>query len=384
MVLNLDVAEKEEPTSVQESPEYVRISLAAAMTLGFIQGRFFRNAKLYCLNFLLTYSNGCAGRCAYCGLSQGRETGRAWEAQSFIRVDWPTMSLNEIISRMSCEPCSHVERVCVSMVTNGRAARDTINIVRRLREKTDAISVLVAPTIIDKKWLLEVKGAGADKVGVAIDAATQELFQRLRGRGVLGPHRWEKYWRTIDEAVRTFGRYNVGIHLIVGLGEREQDMIETIQRAYDMGALTHLFSFFPEEGSSMQGYSQPPIGSYRRVQLARDLINKGMTTADKMRFNVEGKLTEFGVDGGMLDEAIDSGLPFMTSGCSTKKRESACNRPFSDFTPYQAYIGELRNYPFVPNKEDVKIVRKQLWDYSNTSVKVWVEGLDYQNGLSTT
>jgi len=367
-----------------ESPEYVRISLAAAMTLGFIQGRFFRNAKLYCLNFLLTYSDGCIGRCAYCGLSRARETGRAWEEQSFIRVDWPTVSLHEILSRMSCESCSHVERVCVSMITNGRAARDTISIVRRLREKTSAISVLIAPTIVDKKWLFEVKEAGADKIGIAIDAATQELFQTLRGRSVMGPHRWEKYWRTIDEAVRTFDRYNVGIHLIVGLGEREQEMIETIQRAYDMGALTHLFSFFPEKGSSMQGYRQPPIGSYRRVQLARYLINKGITTANKMRFNKEGKLMEFGVNKGILDEAIDSGLPFMTSGCPTKERESACNRPFSDSTPYQAYIGEMRNYPFAPNKEDVKIVRKQLWDYSNTSVKVWIEDLDHQNCLSTT
>lgn len=380
----LGVAEKEEPSSVQESPEYLRISLAAAMTLGFIRGRFFRNAKLYCLNFLLTYGDGCVGRCAYCGLSRGRETGRAWKERSFIRVNWPTVSLDEILSGMSREPCSHVERVCVSMVTNRRAAKDTISVVSRLREKIDAISVLVAPTIVDQKWLLEVKGAGADKVGVAIDAATQELFQRLRGRGVMGPHRWEKYWRTVNEAIGVFGRFNVGIHFIVGLGEREQEMIETIQRAYDMGALTHLFSFFPEEGSAMQGYKQPPIGSYRRVQLARYLINKGMTTADKMRFNGAGKLTEFGVGGDLLNEVIDSGLPFMTSGCSTNKRENACNRPFSDFTPYQAYIGEMRNYPFAPNKADIRIVRKQLWDYSNTSVKMWVEDLDYQNCLSTT
>ena len=34
------------------SPEYVRLSLAAAMTLGFAEGRFYRNARLGCINLL--------------------------------------------------------------------------------------------------------------------------------------------------------------------------------------------------------------------------------------------------------------------------------------------------------------------------------------------
>ena len=38
-----------------ESPGYVRLSLAAAMTLGFAKGWFFRGATLKCVNLLLTY-----------------------------------------------------------------------------------------------------------------------------------------------------------------------------------------------------------------------------------------------------------------------------------------------------------------------------------------
>ncbi|MHA2015753.1 MAG: radical SAM protein, partial [Candidatus Thorarchaeota archaeon] len=43
----------------KESPEYVRTSLAAAMTIGKVPGRFYRDAKLYCINILLTYDEGC-------------------------------------------------------------------------------------------------------------------------------------------------------------------------------------------------------------------------------------------------------------------------------------------------------------------------------------
>lgn len=367
---------------VQESPEYVRTSSAAAITLGLMPGRFFRDAKLYCLNLLLKYRDGCVGRCAYCGLSRARETTQSWRDQSFIRVDWPTVKMGEIMNRMDSELCSHVERVCISMVTHRRAPSDTLSIVRRLHDRIDAISALIAPTIVDKNWLLEANEAGADKIGIAIDAATPELFHKLRGRGVSGPHRWERYWKTVEEAVQVFGRHNVGIHLIVGLAETEEEMIETIQRAYNIGALSHLFSFFPEEGSLMHQHRQPPIGSYRRVQLARYLINKGMTSADRMKFDGDGKLVGLGIDENALDSAIDSGLPFMTSGCSTKKRENACDRPFSDSTPFQAYIGELRNFPFAPDENDVSIIRRQLWDYSDTPSRVWIEGLDCQDCVS--
>jgi biotin synthase len=365
-----------------ESPEFVRVSLAAAMTLGLVQGRFFRDAKLHCLNLLLTYNDGCVGRCAYCGLSQERKTNISWKEQSFIRVDWPTVALDKVVENMSEKSCSHVERTCVSMVTNGKAINDTLEIVKRLREITDSISVLIAPSIINKEWLFELKNAGAEKLGVAIDAATPELFEKLRGKGVKGPHRWEWYWHIVNEAVEVFSRHNVGVHLIVGLGETEKDMVETMQRAYDMGALTHLFSFFSEKGSLMQHCSQPPIGKYRRIQLARYLINNGLIKLQEVKFDTEGKLIGFGIDESALEKTINSGLPFMTSGCSGKKMENACNRPFSDYTPYQAYMGEMRNYPFTPNKKDISVIKRQLWDYSNKPVKTWIEGLGCKSCLS--
>ena len=368
----------------QESPEYVRISTAAAMTLGLVPGSFYRGTKLYCLNLLLVYDRGCVARCAYCGLQKARQTNGSWETNSFIRVDWPVVSLDEILERMDNESCAHVERVCVSMLTNKKAGKDTLKVVERIRERTGAISGLISPTVIDKEWLIDLKEAGVDKIGIAIDAATPVLFDKFRGNGVKGPHKWEKYWRTVEESVEVFGIYEVGIHLIVGLGETEKEIIETIQKAYDMGALTHLFSFFPEEGSLMQDYQQPPVGKYRRVQLVRYLINKGVITFDEITFDKEGRLTGFNIDGEMLDRAIESGLPFMTSGCAGKTLENACNRPFSNCTPYQAYVGELRNYPFTPVNEDINIIRKQLWDYSYIPTRIWINGLDQEDTLSYT
>ena len=138
-----------------------------------------------------------------------------------------------------------------------------------------------------------MKKAGADRVGIAIDAATPELFDRLRGKGVGGPHRWDHYWDVVRMSVSVFGEFYVGIHLIVGLGETEKEMVEAIQKGQDMGAHTHLFSFFPEKGSPMEGHPPPSLGQYRRIQLARWIINGALGSANQMRFDGDGKIDRF-------------------------------------------------------------------------------------------
>jgi len=335
----------------------VQTSLAAAMALGYRPAVFRRNSCLTGLNLLVTYRDGCVGRCAYCGLNRQRLVEP--EKRTFIRVNWPTYPLDDIIARLK-QDGGRLRRVCVGMITHRRAFEDMNTIIRRFRDETDRpITALIAPTLIrDLSRLAEVKEAGADMVGVAIDAATTELFERFRGKGVNGPHRWEHYWATLEEAVRIFGRYKVGVHLIVGLGETEQEMIATIQRAHDLGAHTHLFSFFPEGGTPMDDHPQPSYGQYRRVQLARYIINREYGRYERMDFNAAGQVVDFGVATG---ELIQYGEPFMTSGCPGPDGRVACNRPFSNERPGRP----IRNYAFPPEPEDVELIRYQLRDYGD-------------------
>ena len=357
-----DIAAEE----TRESPEYVRTSLAAGMTMGKIPGKFYRDAKLYCINILLTYDEGCHAKCAYCGLSGTRETETDWADSSFIRVDWPIFSIEEIKTALTDGTCPHVERVCISMITLGNAREDCISVVSKLKDVIPRISVLITPTIINKDWLIRVHEAGADKVGIAVDAATEEIFEKVRGKDVKGPHKWSKYWQTVEESVEVFGPENTGIHLIVGIGETEKEMLETIQRAQDLGARTHLFSFFPEEGSVMEDHPQPPLGSYRRVQLARYIINYDIGSYRDMKFNELEQLTDFGLTPKEYERVLNIGEAFMTSGCKGETIDNACNRPMGNCTPFQASVGHWRNFPIVPEEEDMKRLREQLNDYSLT------------------
>jgi lipoyl synthase len=337
-----------------ESPDYLRMSLAAAMTLGFKKGLFYRNARLYCINLLLTYASGCAARCAYCGLSKKREG--EYSEKSFIRVAWPTHSLEEIIAAISTR-LNKVKRICISQVTNSRSIEDTKRICQRLRESFDVpVSLLISPTIVSRDDLIDFKAAGADKIGVAIDLATAELFDRHRGKGVGGPHKYETYIDTLSQAIALFGERNAGSHFVTGMGETEAEMVAAIQKVQDMGGWTHLFSFYPEAESQLRDHPMPAMDHYRRIQLARYLIDEKMTAADRMRFNTEGQICDFGVAEDRLEAAIDSGEPFRTSGCAGYDGQVACNRPFANSRPGP----DMRNYPFAPTEEDVARIREQM------------------------
>ncbi len=338
----------------QESPEYLRMSLAAAMTLGFKPGLFHRNAELGCINLLLTYENGCAARCAYCGLSGERKG--AYREKSFIRVAWPTYSLTEIIERISQRP-DRIKRVCISMVTNRRAVEDTRFICEKLRNSFDVpVSLLISPTILTSADLRRFKDAGADKIGVAVDLAAPELFERYRGRSVNGPHRWETYWNCFRECIDIFGKGMAGTHLMVGMGETERQMCDAIRRTRDAGGYTHLFSYHPEAGCGIDGLKPPGMDHYRRVQLARYIIDEGLAGAGDFSYDEAGRITGFGLQARELDALIDNGDAFRTSGCTGYDGEVACNRPYGNSRPGP----DVRNYPFKPDASDIVRIREQM------------------------
>ena len=144
---------------------------------------------------------------------------------------------------------------------------------------------------------------------------------------------------------------------MVGMGETEQEILACIQRTRDLGGRTHLFSFFPEHESLLSERQPPPISTYRRIQLGRWLIDGGLTRLERMRFDGHDRVTDFGVE---IEQFVDSGEPFMTSGCSGNDGTVACNRPFANERPGE----EIRNYPFHPEPEDLRPIRDSLWMYT--------------------
>jgi len=154
----------------------------------------------------------------------------------------------------------------------------------------------------------------------------------------------------LKEAIAVFGKGSVSTHVIIGLGETEKDAAKVIQRCVDMGVLPGLFAFTPIRGTTLENNSPPKLESYRRLQLARYLISQTISRIEDMQFDVEGKITEYGLSKEVLDPIIESGLPFQTSGCPD------CNRPYYNEKP----SGPIYNYPKKLKNEEIIRIKKQL------------------------
>jgi biotin synthase-related radical SAM superfamily protein len=346
-------------TPNMRSPEYVQMSTAAAISLGLIKGDMHRTSCTHCLNLLVTYAEGCRANCSYCGLARHREESRDYADRNFIRVDWPTASYDEVIEKVKAgNDKGAFERMCISMITHPNSDEDTLTLLKKwVKEVPEVpVSILSNPTTMSYEDLVTLKNEGADIFTVALDAVTPEIFERTRGKTVDSPHTWEKYWQAIEWAAEIFGPEKFGAHLICGMGETEEEILQVAQRIRDMGGHNHMFAFFPEQGSMMEDWEAVPQDQWRRVQLARYIIDYAGGHFDNMKFNSEGQVVDYGMPQAEVEALIDSGRPFQTSGCPGKEDDiSACNRPYGDSSPTN-----IRSFPFALNDTDVKFVRRQM------------------------
>jgi biotin synthase-related radical SAM superfamily protein len=168
--------------------------------------------------------------------------------------------------------------------------------------------------------------AGVEHIGFGLDAACERIFQQVKRSD------WGRSIKLVEEAARCFPGH-VAVHLIVGLGETEQEMAEMIQRMHDLGVIVGLFAFTPVRGTAMQDQPPPPLDTYRRMQVARHLVSHDLAALGDFSFSAEGRLVSFGRPD--LAELLADGLAFQTSGCPD------CNRPFYNEGPG----GPLYNYP---------------------------------------
>jgi len=349
-------------TPALRSPDYVQLSTAAAITVGLIPGKMHRTACTHCLNLLVTYPEGCRANCTYCGLARHREESRDYADRNFIRVDWPTVSYEQLIEGIKRgEDRGQFQRMCISMITHPDSDADTFTLLEKWTTQVSHIpvSILSNPTTLEYRDLLRMKQLGADIFTVALDAATPELFERTRGRTVNSPHRWEKYWQVMEWAREIFGAEHFGAHLICGMGESEQEILEVCQKIRNMGGHNHMFAFFPERGSMMEDWPAVDRGQWRRVQVGRYLIDYRGIDVSNMDFDASGRLIDFGIDSAELQHILATGLPFRTSGCPGNEADdvSACNRPYGDSLP-----SDILSFPFSPQHHDIAKILLQMDD----------------------
>ncbi|MFH1434820.1 MAG: radical SAM protein [Pseudomonadota bacterium] len=328
---------------------YLRTSLAAAMQIKLAPGRFLRNAAPPCVNLLQDLDGGCRASCGYCGLSRDRDRE---EGDTFIRVKWPRAD-EATLARLIEASRDRVRRVCIATIIHRQAVAELMRQLDWLSKIDIPLSALVSSLQVDRDSAREMRERGAQIIGLGMDAASAGVMEKTRS-GALG--RWETHWKALEAAVEVFGGANVNAHIVVGLGETDDELVDTAARLYDMGARCFLFSFCPEPGTRMAGHRKPPIERWRRLQFVTYLLENNIIEKRQVRFDEHGALRGLELEREEAEKIVRSGAAFQTDGCPDRAGKLACTRPFGSYRAGEPF----RDYPFPPTEEDLADIREQL------------------------
>ncbi|MFX0143231.1 MAG: radical SAM protein [Candidatus Hodarchaeota archaeon] len=324
--------------------EKIRVSVGSASVLGLGVSPQFKNPPTTC--YIMTFTEGhCIANCGFC--PQARSSKSSIEKLS--RVNWPIFSFKDFLTKLKYMPFSKkFERVCIQTLNYPENFNDLIEIITQIKTHTDIpISVAIPPFL--KEQLKELKIRGVERVGIALDGANSEIFEKIKGSKIEGPYTWEEHFRKLYEALEIFSPGFVSTHIIIGLGETEKHVIEIMEKLYQLGILVSLFAFMPIKGTKFENIAQPAILSFRKLQLGRFLIFNYKKGLKDFTFNTKGEIINININKNDLIRIINDTNAFLTSGCP------GCNRPYYTSKP----SGPIYNYPR-PLKEEEKIELLEL------------------------
>ena len=335
---------RQETSEEPRPPDHIRVSIGSAMIMGLLEGKLDAEPSTA---YLMTYKAGkCTANCGFCPQAKSSKS----KSELLSRVSWSVFSTQTVIGQIeNTFRSGKIGRVCIQALNYPKVFDDLSVVIKEIKEHVNIpISVSCQPT--KRKDIERLAHAGADRIGIAIDAATQKLFEEVKGSGADGPYSWPEQFKHLQGAIEVFRPGNVSTHLIIGLGETEKDALNFINECMNLGVLPALFAFTPISGTALVKKPQPQLESYRRIQLARYLIVNRITRFEEMQFDMRGKIVSFGTETRELIQITESGKPFLTSGCPS------CNRPFYNEKP----SGPIYNYPRNLHPKEIAIIKKQL------------------------
>ena len=296
------------------STDRIQVSIGTAAVLGLAELRMSAAPT----TAYLMLGGRCAMACAFCAQARDSED----SGLHLSRVTWPEYDLADVVPRLAdAVSRGALRRTCLQVTVGAGAYRRALAVLRAVKGHSAVpFDVAILPRDLDQvRGLVE---AGADHVGFGLDAACERVFLQVKGGD------WHRSLALIEDTARAFpGR--AALHLIVGLGESEREMVERFQWAHERGLTVGLFAFTPLRGTPLADRPPPPLDAYRRMQAARWLIVHGQARAGAMTFDDQGRLLDPGAP------LPANGEPFRTSGCPD------CNRPFYNERP----AGPMYNYP---------------------------------------
>jgi radical SAM protein (TIGR04043 family) len=166
-----------------------------------------------------------------------------------------------------------------------RGAKHLAKCVRAIKSAVPAlpIQVQIEPPV-DLSWIDALQDAGADAIGIHIEALDQDARERWTpGKATVSLERYEEAWA---RALASFGPNRVSTYLLVGLGEDPDELIAGAKRLIERGVYPFVVPYRPLEGSLAHADGvdapSPAVLAHVTRQVGAALAGAGMRGRDQV------------------------------------------------------------------------------------------------------
>lgn len=309
----------------------IRLSSGTAIELGILN----KKSDIPPTTAYIMIGKKCINKCSFCSQSIESSTRK----DKLSRVVWPEYSKEEILDALRAYQGKNIKRICIQSMASEEAHKSVLDFINYINGKIDMPISLSAKLESDEE-INKFFSAGVDKIGIAIDAANKELYEKIKG------YNYDEKLRFITKMSKLYPN-KISTHIIVGMGENHEDIYKLYTYLKNNNITISLFAFTPVRGTKMEKISQPNIENYRRVQLMSYMINKGYSQ-EYFEFK-NGYLENIKLDDGIISD-IDKGYPFEIRGCKD------CNRPYYNERPGST----IYNYSRPLNQDEIDLAIREL------------------------
>lgn len=195
--------------------------------------------------------------CQFCAI------GQSLAAKKTIPKKSPAQLAEVAKAAVELDGVKHMVMTTGTPETDDRGAALLADCARAIREAVPLPLQAQCEPPEDFSWFQAMADAGVDSLGLHLEAVSERVRARIMpGKAEVSVAR---YFEAFAEAVQVFGRGQVSTYILAGLGDTEEEILETSERLIDLGVYPFVVPFVPISGTPLAHHAQPDPAFLNRL-----------------------------------------------------------------------------------------------------------------------
>ncbi len=195
--------------------------------------------------------------CQFCAIGQSLAAGRT------IAHKTPAQLAEVAKAAVELDGVKHMVLTTGTPATPDRGAAILVDSVRAIRAAVSIPIQVQCEPPDDDAWFERLREAGADTIGMHLEAVSPEVRERIMPGKASVP--LSRYFSAFEAAVKVFGRGQVSTYILAGLGDSREAILDIGQRLLDIGVYPFVVPFVPISGTPLEGHPAPDPAFMRSV-----------------------------------------------------------------------------------------------------------------------